>query len=731
MSASPVDPPEMEPEESAGDAMPDPTEVAYHLDRFNAKKTSTPDRMISRAWLIEHGVIPDPKGKPKAPRKKAREVSQGKPPEDAIYSFESGRARRLALGEPRNLEAEVSLIGSIFERPQVLNDLIEYLNPEEFSGDAHRIAVAALIARHRKGLSIDLVTIRDELSRDVVFVELGGKEFLAHLEGLKPSKADPRELVQIVHSYAVRRRVVNAATDLKRKAIEVEDGDELLIQCRALIESFTKDPGTQGWERPLLNEEDNPLPFPLEVLPEAFRNFVESASRICFFPPDFLAVAGLTIAGVGIGRTVALKLKESWIEHASLFSMLVGRPGSGKSTALLKLAAVPVHRLARRLRAEHRDERAAFEQACLKASAKRETVQDLAPKARRIDVDDITREKLVAIMADNPRGPIAIHDEMSDWLNGMNQYKRNGGNDQNIFLKIYSGSPITADRVGQGDGSPLFVPHPFLCIAGGIQPDILPSLSCGQRKDDGFIDRFLFAFPAQVARSWSWESIDKPLIEGWCSAFERLWDRWPDFNGEDDPILTRFSAKAHQRYGDWVAADCEQLGKDQYQKDYEGTWVKYQTSVVRIALILEQLHWAYDPNSRDRVSPVGLAALEGALALIDYFKSHFRRVHFKIHGGRAAENELATDILNWCEKEQLARFRESEVREHFRKRLARNPHELATSLTWLVSRRCLRKSSAPTRSVGRPQSPLYEVNPYLFPGNLPKNPINSEVVAAE
>ena len=126
------------------------------------------------------------------------------------------------------------------------------------------------------------------------------------------------------------------------------------------------------------------------------------------------------------------------------------------------------------------------------------------PKPRRIDIDDATMEVLPIILADNPRGLIMIRDELSAFILGMNQFKGGKGNDRSNALKIWSGDRIVKDRVNHENNEPIRCPHPALSIVGGLTPDMLGELADPRGRADGFIDRFLLAYPDPLpVADWS------------------------------------------------------------------------------------------------------------------------------------------------------------------------------------------------------------------------------------
>src|SRR5205823_8854989 len=107
----------------------------------------------------------------------------------------------------------------------------------------------------------------------------------------------------------------------------------------------------------------------------------------------------------------------------------------------------------------------------------------------------------------------------------------------------------------------------------GLQPDLLPLLA-PRGRNDGFIDRFLFAYPAEVTRDWSKESIDPAAIAGWERAVRRLWSRKNPMTWDDAPHLVGFTPAALERYGEWVRADCRAAAAEGFPKHLKGPWPK-------------------------------------------------------------------------------------------------------------------------------------------------------------
>jgi hypothetical protein len=59
----------------------------------------------------------------------------------------------------------------------------------------------------------------------------------------------------------------------------------------------------------------------------------------------------------------------------------------------------------------------------------------------------------------------------------------------------WSGTPIWVDRKTNDSGRPIRIPSPFICVCGGLVPDLLGELAEDAVRADGFLDRIPFSYP--------------------------------------------------------------------------------------------------------------------------------------------------------------------------------------------------------------------------------------------
>ena len=442
-------------------------------------------------------------------------------------------------------------------------------------------------------------------------------------------------------------------------------------------------------EEPDLDRIPRAVAFPIDVLPEALARFADEAAGSIPCPIEYVALPALAIAGAAVGRSIAVRLKDSWREMANLWAVIVGGPGTAKSPALV-FAQKPVWKIADQLGFTYQIEKAAAmaRRQAMKAASKAggsigsgsSGDEEPPPVYRRINAIDATPESLAPILAENPRGLIFVHDELSGLINGMNQYRSKGGNEQQFYLKLWNRAAIMVDRKSNENRVPIVVREPFVTITGAMTPDMLdtmPNTEGGRHRNDGFMDRFLFAYPEKIKRRWVNESPSEALTESWSDAILRLWNLpvIPDDSPSGRPYWLDMRTEARERYAAWYDERCIETEQDDFPSDLEGPWSKSFAYCGRLAIILHMLDWAYDPFSNEIPPPLTVDCVERAIRLMSYFDVHYRRVMAHIHGGDGGTPESidGLDLIAWAVKRGKPRFTVSDAKDNFRRRFGEKP----------------------------------------------------------
>lgn len=465
-------------------------------------------------------------------------------------------------------------------------------------------------------------------------------------------------------------------------------------------------------------------PFPIDVLPEVAASLVKEGASAIGCPPDFLGVPILAVVGGTIGRSVSLMLKDGYFASSTIFAACVGPPSDGKTPAL-KAVAVAVRKIDETLEAEYNLAMERWKAESEKKNPNGEKIKPPPkPKPRRIDLDDITMEALPLVLADNPRGLVMIRDELTAFVLGMNQFKGGKGNDRFNALKIWSGDAIKKDRVLHENNVPIRCSHPSLSIVGGLPPDLLRELLDPRGRSDGFLDRFLLAFPDPLpVAPWTDRGIPDEIVCEWHALLSRLWLRPLNVKeGKSVPHVARFTTEAKATWERLYDAHKDEMNAGDFPPALRGPWGKFREYAGRLILVLTLMDHAANLSADHLAVPnVNARHVTNAWGLVSYFKSHARRVQAAIHlGSDIGGGQVVKAIIEWIRSGSRLSFSERDLKQA---RRWIEPDKLADALAYLTQRNAIRPRESPAEKprVGHPPSRSYEVNPALLNAQNTRN----------
>jgi len=130
---------------------------------------------------------------------------------------------------PQNLEAEMAVLGSMLLEEEALIAAAELVDEHAFYKDAHRKLFAAMLALYKHNISVDLVTLTEELKRRNLLEDTGGASYLATLTSVVPTAANVEHYCRIVKSKAILRSLINAATHIASECYEEPTEPDVLL----------------------------------------------------------------------------------------------------------------------------------------------------------------------------------------------------------------------------------------------------------------------------------------------------------------------------------------------------------------------------------------------------------------------------------------------------------------------------------------------------------------------
>lgn len=137
---------------------------------------------------------------------------------------------------PYHEEAEMATLGALLLNFSVdlLDEVQQFVRPDDFFKGAHQHIFRAITALHEKGEGIDILTLTGELTSSGNLAKSGGATYVASLTSRVPTTANVSYYAKIVQETSIRRSLLNTA----RQIISEAHNDSL--ETRLIIEDAEK-----------------------------------------------------------------------------------------------------------------------------------------------------------------------------------------------------------------------------------------------------------------------------------------------------------------------------------------------------------------------------------------------------------------------------------------------------------------------------------------------------------
>ena len=115
---------------------------------------------------------------------------------------------------PKNIDAEQSVIGSMFLTKKALEKGLENLNEESFYLDSHKKIFASIEELYNNNKSVDLTTVVEVLNNHGWLKTVGGIEYITEVIESVPTAANVDEYIKIVEDKFILRKLIEEATSI-------------------------------------------------------------------------------------------------------------------------------------------------------------------------------------------------------------------------------------------------------------------------------------------------------------------------------------------------------------------------------------------------------------------------------------------------------------------------------------------------------------------------------------
>lgn len=218
----------------------------------------------------------------------------------------------MARKMPQNLEAEMSVLGVAFLNAGDVQKIVEEVTADMFFDERNRIIFNAIKNLHDNKTPIDITTIKDELDKDKKLNTVG-LDYLTDVIDSVVTTANLDFYIKIIRDYAIRRNLIETATDIINTTYEDENITTLLDTAEKNILNVVRARSAGSF-------------MPIQ---EVLRNAQAKLEE--------LAKNKRTITGLETGFPDFDKITTGL--HGGEMIILAARPGMGKTALALNMAS--------------------------------------------------------------------------------------------------------------------------------------------------------------------------------------------------------------------------------------------------------------------------------------------------------------------------------------------------------------------------------------------------------
>ena len=141
---------------------------------------------------------------------------------------------------PNNLEAEQALLSCLLIDNEILAEVLEQLEDNDFYQESHRYILSAMKMVYAERKPVDIVTLCDRLDSDGNLEKAGGISYVTELAQLTPSAANYKYYLDIVKRDSINRNLIRAAGEIEEFAKSSDNSVKSIQHAEALIYDISR-----------------------------------------------------------------------------------------------------------------------------------------------------------------------------------------------------------------------------------------------------------------------------------------------------------------------------------------------------------------------------------------------------------------------------------------------------------------------------------------------------------
>jgi replicative DNA helicase len=149
---------------------------------------------------------------------------------------EKKKPTKFNLGEtrlpPQNIEAEMSVLGSLMLDKDAIVKIADLIRPEDFYKDANRLVYETMLELYEDREPIDVLSLSNKLEEKKKLDEIGGSSFLTDLVNTVPTASNVVHYAKVVQKKSLLRKLIGAASEILELGYEeAEDVEKVLDEA--------------------------------------------------------------------------------------------------------------------------------------------------------------------------------------------------------------------------------------------------------------------------------------------------------------------------------------------------------------------------------------------------------------------------------------------------------------------------------------------------------------------
>lgn len=130
---------------------------------------------------------------------------------------------------PHSEDAEISVLGALMIDKKAISIVTELLSPDSFYNEKHRIIFETMLMMSEKSITIDLITLNDELQKRGLLELIGGSYYLSFINSKMPTSANVEQHAKIVLEKYLKRSLIEISGNIIQNAFDetVDAFDEI------------------------------------------------------------------------------------------------------------------------------------------------------------------------------------------------------------------------------------------------------------------------------------------------------------------------------------------------------------------------------------------------------------------------------------------------------------------------------------------------------------------------